>query len=62
MGCRDRELSDDGVSSSLSEALVFATMCIIGLPVNVHVKDGSVYSGILHTACLGKDYGAVLDI
>ena len=61
MGARGREFSDDGVSPSLSEALVFATMCIIGLPVEVHVKDGSVYSGILHTACLGKDYGAFSD-
>ncbi|RVW40194.1 Transposon TX1 uncharacterized 149 kDa protein [Vitis vinifera] len=61
MGARAREFSDDGVSPSLSEALVFATMCIIGLPVEVHVKDGSVYSGILHTACLGKDYGAFSD-
>ncbi|RVW99541.1 hypothetical protein CK203_021474 [Vitis vinifera] len=60
MGARAREFSDDGVSPSLSQALVFATMCIIGLPVEVHVKDGSVYSGILHTACLGKDYGIIL--
>lgn len=44
-------------SSSLSEALLFATMCIIGLPVDVHVKDGSVYSGIFYTACVEKDYG-----
>ena len=58
MGCR--EFSDDGVSQSRSEALVFATMCIIGLPVEVHIRDGSVYAGILHTACLGKDYGAFL--
>ncbi|XP_021892991.1 uncharacterized protein LOC110810968 isoform X3 [Carica papaya] len=47
-------------SSSLSEALLFATMCIIGLPVDVHVKDGSVYSGIFYTACVEKDYGIVL--
>lgn len=60
MGARAREFSDDGVSPPLSEALVLATMCIIGLPVEVHVKDGSVYSGILHTACLGKDYGIIL--
>lgn len=44
-------------SSSLSEALLFATMCIIGLPVDVYVKDGSVYSGIFYTASVEKDYG-----
>ena len=58
MGCRNRELTEDGpLSSSLSDALLFATMCIIGLPVDVHVKDGSVYSGIFHTASVENEYG-----
>ncbi|XP_050370957.1 polyadenylate-binding protein-interacting protein 4 isoform X2 [Argentina anserina] len=67
MGCRNRELTEDGAlssssssSSSLSEALLFATMCIIGLPVDVHVRDGSVYSGIFHTASVENEYGIVL--
>ncbi|KAL6199354.1 hypothetical protein ACLB2K_029138 [Fragaria x ananassa] len=64
MGCRNRELTEDGPlsssSSSLSDALLFATMCIIGLPVDVHVKDGSVYSGIFHTASEENEYGIVL--
>lgn len=62
MGCRNRVVSDDGssVSGSLSEALLFTTLCIIGLPVEVQVKDGSVYCGIFHTACTEKDYGIVL--
>lgn len=64
MGCRNRDLfsedSSSSSSSSLSDALLFATMCIIGLPVDVHVKDGSVYSGIFHTASVDKDYGAFL--
>ncbi|XP_061357712.1 uncharacterized protein LOC133302014 isoform X2 [Gastrolobium bilobum] len=67
MGCRSRELfTEDHTSSSSSswasfnEALLFATMCIIGLPVDVHVKDGSVYSGIFHTASVDADYGIVL--
>ncbi|KAM5585634.1 hypothetical protein ABKV19_004831 [Rosa sericea] len=63
MGCRNRELTEDDAvssSSSLSEALLFATMCIIGLPVDVHVKDGSVYSGIFHTASVENEYGIVL--
>ena len=42
---------------SMNEALLFATMCIIGLPVDVHLKDGSVYSGIFHTASVEKEYG-----
>ncbi|CAB4308228.1 unnamed protein product [Prunus armeniaca] len=62
MGCRNREFTDDETvsSSSLSEALLFATMCIIGLPVDVHVKDGSVYSGIFYTASVENEYGIVL--
>ncbi|KAB1209285.1 Polyadenylate-binding protein-interacting protein 3 [Morella rubra] len=49
--------SSPSSSSSLSEALIFATVCIIGLPIDVHVKDGSVYSGLLHTACVEDEYG-----
>ncbi|KAI4306092.1 hypothetical protein L6164_029401 [Bauhinia variegata] len=62
MGCRERVFfSEDETSSpSLCDALLFATMCIIGLPVDVHVKDGSVYSGIFHTASIDRDYGIVL--
>ncbi|XP_059444988.1 polyadenylate-binding protein-interacting protein 4 isoform X1 [Corylus avellana] len=61
MGCRNREfLNEEASSSSLSEALIFATLCIIGLPVDVHVKDGSVYSGIFHTASVEDEYGIVL--
>lgn len=37
---------------TLGEALVFAMLCIVGLPVEVQVKDGSVYSGIFHSANL----------
>ncbi|XP_040987917.1 uncharacterized protein LOC121235639 isoform X4 [Juglans microcarpa x Juglans regia] len=64
MGCRDREFLNDETSysssPSLSEALILATMCIIGLPVDVHVKDGSVYSGLFHTSSVEDDYGIVL--
>ncbi|KAK8648574.1 hypothetical protein V6N13_129323 [Hibiscus sabdariffa] len=45
---------------SMNEALLLATMCIIGLPVDVHLKDGSVYSGTFHTASVEKEYGIVL--
>ncbi|XP_031248169.1 uncharacterized protein LOC116105948 [Pistacia vera] len=60
MGYKNRTEQETNNSSSLSEALLFATMCIIGLPVDVHVKDGSVYSGIFYTASVEKDYGIVL--
>lgn len=62
MGCKNRELPDDEgtASSSMRDALLFTTMCIIGLPVDVFVKDGSVYTGIFHTACVENGYGVVL--
>lgn len=62
MGCRTRRLQEEDcpVPASLSDALLFTTMCIIGLPVDVHVKDGSVYSGTFHTACLEDNYAIVL--
>ncbi|KAG6794020.1 hypothetical protein POTOM_003253 [Populus tomentosa] len=44
----------------LNEALLFATMCIIGLPVDVHIRDGSVYFGTFHTASFDKENGIVL--
>lgn len=48
--------------SSFSDALLFATMCIVGLPVDVHVSNGSVYSGIFHTASVEGDSFASLQI
>lgn len=62
MGCKNRELPDDEgtASSSMRDALLFTTMCIIGLPVDVFVKDGSIYTGIFHTACVENGYGVVL--
>ncbi|CAL5392857.1 unnamed protein product [Camellia sinensis] len=62
MGYRNRELhgQEIAVPASFSDALLFTTMCIIGLPVDVHVKDGSVYSGIFHTACVENDYGGIV--
>ncbi|QCD78335.1 uncharacterized protein LOC114189137 [Vigna unguiculata] len=64
MGCRNRDSFPDNHSSpscdSLGEALLLTTVCIVGLPVDVHVKDGSVYSGIFHTTSAHADYGIVL--
>ncbi|XP_071905390.1 uncharacterized protein [Coffea arabica] len=50
----------NGASTSANNALVFITMSIIGFPVDVHVKDGSIYSGTFHTASIDDAYGIVL--
>ncbi|XP_022877539.1 uncharacterized protein LOC111395668 isoform X8 [Olea europaea var. sylvestris] len=65
MGCRKEGLGEDAnskaaMAASVSDALLLATMCIIGLPVDVHAKDGSVYSGVFHTASVDNDYAIVL--
>lgn len=52
-----RKAEDDNSSSSLNESLLIATMCIIGLQVHVHVKDGSVFSGIFYTASVDNEFG-----
>ncbi|KAL9264492.1 Polyadenylate-binding protein-interacting protein 4-like protein [Drosera capensis] len=47
-------------SSSLRGIMILVTMRMIGLPVEVHVKDGSVYSGIFDAASVDGGYGVVL--
>ena len=42
---------------SLAEALLLAMVCMVGLPVEVQVRDGSAYAGVLHTACVDDGYG-----
>eukprot|EP01018_Ginkgo_biloba_P010447 Gb_36727 [translate_table: standard] len=49
-----------GPDKSMHDRLLFTTMCLIGQTVEVQVKNGSIYSGIFHTACAEKDYGVVL--
>ncbi|KAF8048301.1 hypothetical protein N665_2576s0001 [Sinapis alba] len=49
---RRREKSRDSV--------VYLTPCMIDHLVEVHLKNGSVYSGILHAADVEKDFGIVL--
>ncbi|KAF3603065.1 hypothetical protein F2Q69_00034142 [Brassica cretica] len=51
----ERKLEDDKNST-----LLIATMCIIGLQVHVHVKDGSVFSGLFYTASVDNGFGIVL--
>ncbi|KAL0891110.1 hypothetical protein Bca101_015093 [Brassica carinata] len=57
---RRLEADDSSPSSPLNETLLIATMCIIGLQVHVHVKDGSVFSGVFYTASFEKGFGIVL--
>ncbi|MFS7984831.1 putative ataxin 2, SM domain-containing protein [Helianthus anomalus] len=58
MGCRDPKDKEERSAESrtnkwvVNDALVLTTMCLIGLSVDVHIIDGSVYSGIFHTASL----------
>uniref|UniRef100_A0A0C9RMX2 TSA: Wollemia nobilis Ref_Wollemi_Transcript_9924_2981 transcribed RNA sequence n=1 Tax=Wollemia nobilis TaxID=56998 RepID=A0A0C9RMX2_9CONI len=43
-----------------NDRLLHITMRLIGQLVEVQVKNGSIYSGIFHTANIDKDYGIVL--
>ncbi|WCJ32911.1 CTC-interacting domain 4 [Euphorbia peplus] len=58
MGYKSRAAAE--TETCFSDAFLFATICIIGLPVDVHLRDGSIYSGTLHTTSLEKDFGIVL--
>ncbi|KAK9733298.1 hypothetical protein RND81_04G058400 [Saponaria officinalis] len=57
---RVREYTEEENRATMSEALLFTTMCIVGLPVEVHIKDGSIFSGIFHTASFDDGYGIAL--
>ncbi|PWA51611.1 hypothetical protein CTI12_AA460900 [Artemisia annua] len=46
--------------TDMNDALLLTTMCLIGLSVDVHIKDGSVYSGIFHTVSVNDPYAIVL--
>lgn len=43
------------------DRLVYLTTCKIGHLVEVHLKNGSVYSGIFHAADVEKDFGEALN-
>ncbi|KAH1055076.1 hypothetical protein J1N35_033141 [Gossypium stocksii] len=49
-----------GYESSSRDRLVYMTTCLIGHMVEVHVKNGSIYSGIFHATDAEKDFGIVL--
>ncbi|XP_050881421.1 polyadenylate-binding protein-interacting protein 4 isoform X1 [Lathyrus oleraceus] len=57
---KDQTISSSSNCESLSDAMLVFTMNIIGLPVDVHVKDGSVFSGIFYTASVDDRFGIVL--
>lgn len=62
MGCRNGE-AETAVELPVSDsgnALLLATVSTVGLPVEVQVKDGSLYSGVFHTASVDEGYGIVL--
>ncbi|KAB2079084.1 hypothetical protein ES319_A06G208400v1 [Gossypium barbadense] len=49
-----------GYESSSRDRLVYMTTCLIGHMVEVHLKNGSIYSGIFHATDAEKDFGIVL--
>ncbi|XVF27020.1 hypothetical protein REPUB_Repub14bG0070500 [Reevesia pubescens] len=49
-----------GYESSSRDRLVYLTTCLIGHPVEVHVKNGSIYSGIFHATDAENDFGIIL--
>lgn len=51
---------EGGCASPSRERLVYLTTCLIGHQVEVHVVDGSAFSGIFHATNAEKDFGIVL--
>ncbi|KAE8655472.1 putative Nuclear transcription factor Y subunit A-3 [Hibiscus syriacus] len=49
-----------GNESSSRDRIVYLTTCLIGHMVEVHVKNGSVYTGIFHATDAEKDFGIIL--
>ncbi|KAK8967354.1 hypothetical protein KSP40_PGU014097 [Platanthera guangdongensis] len=62
MGCRngEAETAVELPASDSGNALLLATVSTVGLLVEVQVKDGSLYSGVFHTASVDEGYGIVL--
>ncbi|MBA0748878.1 hypothetical protein Gogos_002857 [Gossypium gossypioides] len=50
-----------GYESSSRDRVVYLTTCLIGHPVEVHVKNGSIYTGIFHATDAEKDFGAIME-
>ncbi|MCO5547703.1 hypothetical protein L7F22_001154 [Adiantum nelumboides] len=52
--------SRGGSQGPWNQHLLQLTACLIGQPVEVQVKCGSIYSGVFHTANAEKNHGIVL--
>lgn len=39
------------------DRLVYVTTCLVGHQVEVHLKNGSTYSGVFHATNTEKDFG-----
>lgn len=59
--CYDSGLANGGEGggaiSSSCDRLIYVMACLIGQPVEVHVRNGSVISGIFHASNAAKDFG-----
>ncbi|KAJ0988462.1 hypothetical protein J5N97_006818 [Dioscorea zingiberensis] len=49
-----------GFGSHSHDRLIFVTSCLIGQTVEVHVRNGSIISGIFHTSNAENDFGIIL--
>ncbi|KAK4269111.1 hypothetical protein QN277_022311 [Acacia crassicarpa] len=50
----------DNHGSTSRDRLLYIATCLIGQQVEVHVKSGSIYSGIFHAPKTDKDFGIIL--
>ncbi|GKV00832.1 hypothetical protein SLEP1_g13452 [Rubroshorea leprosula] len=49
-----------GCESPPRDRLVYLATCLIGHPVEVHVRSGSIFTGIFHATDSEKDFGIIL--
>ncbi|XP_031261830.1 polyadenylate-binding protein-interacting protein 3-like isoform X1 [Pistacia vera] len=49
-----------GFESPSHDRLLYVTTSLIGLPVDVQTKNGSIYSGIFHATSDEKEFGVIL--
>lgn len=52
--------SKEDLDSSSRDRLIYVSTCLIGLPVEVRVRNGSILTGIFHSANCEKDFGVLL--
>ncbi|KAJ6839677.1 polyadenylate-binding protein-interacting protein 4 isoform X2 [Iris pallida] len=49
-----------GLTNPSRDRLIYVMTSLIGLPVDVHIRNGSIISGIFHATNAEKDFGIVL--